>query len=739
MDFNMKAKSLFDAEFYLRTNTDVAGSGIDPFTHYSLFGWKEDRDPNVFFSTRFYKTTNPDVDQADKNPLEHYVEFGVQELRDPSPFFDTSIYLQENTDVANGPTNPLEHFILFGNRETRRPSELFDTSFYLANNADVTALVNGLQTTALEHFILFGHKEGRDPSANFNTALYLEANLDVAASDYTAFEHYQYAGKNEARRIDENFIIPLGTKTTTTGVSLAENITGNSEANAINGAGGNDILFGKAGADTIDGGSGDDTISGDEGADILSGGSGNDTINGGAGADVIVANEGNDTINGDAGDDTLTANSGDNVLVGGAGSDTINAGTGDDVITGGAGNDTINLLTTVGNGTDTIVYSGRTDNLNGSDTIATFQTDDIHDFSNLLNSGAIVNLTGSSIVLASTTALSTQATSIAISDETLYIAEVAAKADIETPAKLVTALTDNGVLDAVDLAADSDAVLVLGGSDDDATQYIYGIDNDSTPALVADEITLISTVTTDIKDGIQGLLETNFTFVTSGNNADNRINGTSGNDVINGGAGDDILNGLGGNDTIFAGTGADLITGGIGNDSINLSTVAASGIDTIVFSGLTSSTNGSDTIATFQTNDKFNFSNLLSSGAITNLSSNTITIASTTALSTEETSINILDEKAYIAEVALENTIDTEAKISIALTDNGVLDALDFDANADAILIIGGANDDNTHYVYGIDNNSVATVLSSEVTLLGTVTTDITNGIQGLLVDNFIF
>ena len=52
---------------------------------------------------------------------------------------------------------------------------------------------------------------------------------------------------------------------------------------------------------------------------------------------------------------------------------------------------------------------------------------------------------------------------------------------------------------------------------------------------------------------------------------------------------------------------------------------------------------------------------------------------------------------------------------------------------------MSGADDDTIQYIYGIDNNSTATISSSEVALLGTVTTDITNGIQGLLVDNFIF
>ena len=129
----------------------------------------------------------------------------------------------------------------------------------------------------------------------------------------------------------------------------------------------------------------------------------------------------------------------------------------------------------------------------------------------------------------------------------------------------------------------------------------------------------------------------------------------------------------------------------------------------------------------------------MSSGAITNVSSAAIALASTSALSTESSSIQITTNKTYIAEVALKATIDTEADIVTALANTGVLDALDFDASADSILIVGGADDDTTHYIYGLDNNSTAAIVSIEVALLGTVTTDITNGIQGLTVDNFIF
>ena len=208
----------------------------------------------------------------------------------------------------------------------------------------------------------------------------------------------------------------------------------------------------------------------------------------------------------------MTANSGNNVVIGGVGADTINAGTGTNTITGGAGDDIINLLTTAGNGRDTVVYSGLTEALNGSDTITTFQTDDLHDFSNLLNSGSISNLSGSSITLASTGTLATEGTSIAIADETVYIAEVAAKADINTTAKVITAIADAGSLDALDFAANADSILVLGGADDDVTHYIFGINNDSTEAIISSEITLLGTVTTDITEGIQGLIVDNFLF-----------------------------------------------------------------------------------------------------------------------------------------------------------------------------------------------------------------------------------
>lgn len=76
-------EALFDVSFYLRTNPDVAGTGVDAILHYLEFGWKEHRDPSAAFSTDDYLRQNPEVEAADICPLVHYVTAGVIEGRLP--------------------------------------------------------------------------------------------------------------------------------------------------------------------------------------------------------------------------------------------------------------------------------------------------------------------------------------------------------------------------------------------------------------------------------------------------------------------------------------------------------------------------------------------------------------------------------------------------------------------------------------------------------------------------------
>ena len=247
---------LFDAQYYLAHNADVAAAGFDPLQHFEQFGWAEGRDPSAAFSDSKYLSANADVRAAGIDPLLHYVQFGQAEGRSvftvadaPSPeaaLFDANYYLAHNPDVAAAGMDPLLHFQQFGWAEGRDPSatfsdsrynqayadvrdahidpllhfamygqaegrmtfavqvpvtgpateaQLFDASYYLGHNADVLAA----HVDPLLHYEQFGWLEGRDPSAGFSTNQYLAANTDVAAASIDPLAHYAQFGQTEGR------------------------------------------------------------------------------------------------------------------------------------------------------------------------------------------------------------------------------------------------------------------------------------------------------------------------------------------------------------------------------------------------------------------------------------------------------------------------------------------------------------------------------------------------------------
>ncbi|MDE5105910.1 MAG: hypothetical protein O4808_02150 [Trichodesmium sp. St17_bin3_1_1] len=129
---------LFDEQFYLETNPEVAGAVAnniisDGFFHFIRFGQFEGRDPRGIFNTNFYLTTNPGVATAvEQNlltPTEHFINFGQFEPRDPSALLNTSFYLERYPDLAEvvvtTPRTATEHFLNFGQFEGRLPRLLF--------------------------------------------------------------------------------------------------------------------------------------------------------------------------------------------------------------------------------------------------------------------------------------------------------------------------------------------------------------------------------------------------------------------------------------------------------------------------------------------------------------------------------------------------------------------------------------------------------------------------------------
>ncbi len=154
------------------------------------------------------------------------------------------------------------------------------------------------------------------------------------------------------------------------GSNLSDMLSGNKEANRIEGRSGNDSLFGLDGNDTLFGGGGNDTLDGGKGADWLYGEDTNSS-NPGTGNTVSYKNSNSsvyvyldssigNTNGGDADGDKLSqiqhlmGSDFSDILAGDAASNLLDGGDGDDTLIGGAGkgNDTF----MGGIGKDTVVW-----------------------------------------------------------------------------------------------------------------------------------------------------------------------------------------------------------------------------------------------------------------------------------------------------------------------------------------------------------------------------------------------
>lgn len=179
--------ALFDVAHYLAQSPEVAESGLNPLLHYVLAGGRLGLSVSPLFDAKWYLTKNPDIaDNARLNPLAHYLEQGAAAGREANPLFDHAWYLRRYPEAGGEASCPLAHFAEFCVSRRLSPHPLFDSAFYLDNNPDVA--VSGVNPLA--HYLQSGWREGRDPSPTFSTANYLTNHPDVARSGENPLVHF---------------------------------------------------------------------------------------------------------------------------------------------------------------------------------------------------------------------------------------------------------------------------------------------------------------------------------------------------------------------------------------------------------------------------------------------------------------------------------------------------------------------------------------------------------------------
>jgi len=110
---------LFDEEFYLFINKDINASSVDPLEHFTVYGWKEGRNPNKYFSLAWYAKRYSIPTEI--NPLLHYINTGCRQLLDTSKYFCTEKYFTTYKNQINEPNEPLAYFLNVGRKMGHTP------------------------------------------------------------------------------------------------------------------------------------------------------------------------------------------------------------------------------------------------------------------------------------------------------------------------------------------------------------------------------------------------------------------------------------------------------------------------------------------------------------------------------------------------------------------------------------------------------------------------------------------
>ena len=96
-------RNVFDGQFYLRANPDVAAARMDPLEHFLKYGQKERRQPHPLFDPAHYLAGQSRARGGWANP---------------HPLFDCDAYLKAHPDVTG---DPLEHYVI--SAPSSEPSE----------------------------------------------------------------------------------------------------------------------------------------------------------------------------------------------------------------------------------------------------------------------------------------------------------------------------------------------------------------------------------------------------------------------------------------------------------------------------------------------------------------------------------------------------------------------------------------------------------------------------------------
>jgi hypothetical protein len=165
------SSGLLDPNYYLINGGDVLDADIDPVAHFCGWGWRERRNPNIYFDVSWYLATNQDVDRLGINPIAHYILEGESAGRRPVVYFDP-LWYRAKYGVPSG-ESALGHYLKRRREQAYSPNPLFDAVWYFERHREEI----GPGRDVFAHYLHAGMSRDIQPSPEFDAVSYRRTHL----------------------------------------------------------------------------------------------------------------------------------------------------------------------------------------------------------------------------------------------------------------------------------------------------------------------------------------------------------------------------------------------------------------------------------------------------------------------------------------------------------------------------------------------------------------------------------
>lgn len=168
-------KELWDPEYYLKENPDIAETGLSPLEHYLRHGWTENRNPSGSLRTNVYLRVNPDCRLLGVSPLEHY-------------------YICSRKRKVFCSYAGLREYIREHGSEILTRSSMFDPGYYTERYRKKHGfLPEGFDPFA--YYLEHGSEESVKPGPRFRVHRYFHIFPDIVTYGICPVAHYELIGR----------------------------------------------------------------------------------------------------------------------------------------------------------------------------------------------------------------------------------------------------------------------------------------------------------------------------------------------------------------------------------------------------------------------------------------------------------------------------------------------------------------------------------------------------------------